>query len=335
MEQRYSDHWPEYLMEAGGLCLFMISACVFTTMLEHPGSPIRQRLGSAFLRRTIIGVAMGLTAIGLIYSPWGKQSGAHLNPSVTITFFRLGKLARADALFYVLAQFAGATAGVLASSFLLNRWISHPAVNYVVTVPGQAGTTTAFIAELLISFFLMTVILFASNSKSFPAFTGVLAGILIATYIALEAPLSGMSMNPARTLGSALSSDVWKDWWIYFTAPPIGMLAAAELYSRLRGASGVVCAKLHHQNSKRCIFRCGFHGWKHGEGGGTGTCRRARLRAKDSWLRTRGIFVAPAAGCRIGRCRSKRLTQCMTVSPIAFSIRRNITSPRLTLSQEP
>ena len=155
MEQRYSDHWPEYLMEAGGLCLFMISACVFTTMLEHPGSPIRQRLGSAFLRRTIIGVAMGLTAIGLIYSPWGKQSGAHLNPAVTITFFRLGKLARADALFYVLAQFAGATAGVLASSFLLNRWISHPAVNYAVTVPGAGGTAIAFAAELLISFLLM------------------------------------------------------------------------------------------------------------------------------------------------------------------------------------
>ena len=258
MEQRYSDHWPEYLMEAGGLCLFMISACVFTTMLEHPGSPIRQRLGSAFLRRMIIGVGMGLTAIGLIYSPWGKQSGAHLNPSVTITFFRLGKLARADALFYVLAQFAGATAGVFASSFLLNRWISHPAVNYAVTVPGAAGTAIAFGAELLISFLLMTVILFVSNSNTLPAFTGFIAGILVATYIILESPLSGMSMNPARTLGSAALSHTWKAWWIYFTAPPIGMLAAGELYLRLRGGRGILCAKLHHQNDKRCIFHCGF-----------------------------------------------------------------------------
>jgi len=258
MEQRYSDHWPEYLMEAGGLCLFMISACVFTTMLEHPGSPIRQRLGSAFLRRMIIGVGMGLTAIGLIYSPWGKQSGAHLNPSVTITFFRLGKLARGDALFYVLAQFAGATAGVFASSFLLNRWISHPAVNYAVTVPGAAGTAIAFGAELLISFLLMTVILFVSNSNTLPAFTGFIAGILVATYITLESPLSGMSMNPARTLGSAALSHNWKAWWIYFTAPPIGMLAAGELYLRLRGGRGILCAKLHHQNDKRCIFHCGF-----------------------------------------------------------------------------
>ena len=258
MEQRYSDHWPEYLMEAGGLGLFMISACFFTTMLEHPGSPVRQWLGSAFLRRTIIGVAMGLTAIGLIYSPWGKQSGAHFNPSVTITFFRLGKLARADALFYVLAQFAGATAGVFASSFLLNRWISHPAVNYAVTAPGAAGTAIAFGAELLISFLLMMVILFVSNSKTLPAFTGVIAGILVATYITLESPLSGMSMNRARTVGSAALSHTWKAWWIYFTAPPIGMLAAGELCLRLRGARGILCAKLHHQNDKRCIFRCGF-----------------------------------------------------------------------------
>jgi len=258
MGQRYSDHWPEYLMEAGGLCLFMISACVFTTMLEHPGSPIRQWLGIAFLRRMIIGAGMGLTAIGLIYSPWGKQSGAHLNPSVTITFFRLGKLARTDALFYVLAQFAGATAGVFASSFLLNRWISHPAVNYAVTVPGAAGTAIAFGAELLISFLLMTVILFVSNSSTLPAFTGFIAGILVATYITLESPLSGMSMNPARTLGSAALSHTWKAWWIYFTAPPIGMLAAGELYLRLRGGRGILCAKLHHQNDKRCIFHCGF-----------------------------------------------------------------------------
>ena len=258
MEPRQSDHWPEYLMEAGGLGIFMISACVFTTIMEHPASPIRQWIENALVRRMIIGIGMGLTAIGLIYSPWGKQSGAHLNPSVSITFFRLGKLARADALFYVIAQFAGADAGVFVSRLLLRRWISHPAVDYAITVPGAAGTAVAFAAELFISFLLMTLILFVSNGKSFPALTGILAGILIATYITLEAPLSGMSMNPARTFGSALSSHVWTDWWIYFTAPPIGMLSAAELYLRLRGASGVVCAKLHHQNNKRCIFRCGF-----------------------------------------------------------------------------
>ena len=274
MELRQSDHWREYLMEAGGLASFMVSACVFTTIVEHPGSPIRQWIDSSLIRRMIVGMGMGLTAIGLIYSPWGKQSGAHLNPSVTITFLRLRKLSRTDALFYVLAQFAGAAAGVSVSALLLRHWISDPAVNYVITVPGPAGTAAAFAAELVISFLLMTMILFVSNSKAFPALTGILAGILIATYITLEAPLSGMSMNPARTLGSALSSHVWKEWWVYFTAPPIGMLAAAELYRQLRGASGVICAKMHHQNDKRCIFYCGFRQTaKVASGGGTMQCQ--------------------------------------------------------------
>ena len=254
----HSDHWREYLMEAGGLGLFMISACAFTTVLEHPGSPVRQWLGNAFVRRTIVGVGMGLTAIALIYSPWGKQSGAHLNPSVTITFLRLGKLTRMDALFYVLAQFAGAVAGVLVSSVFLGHWIAHPAVNYAATVPGTAGTAMAFAAELVISFLLMMTILFASNSRTLSALTGVIAGVLVATYISLESPLSGMSMNPARTLGSAVPSHMWKAWWIYFTAPPIGMLAAAEFYRQVRGLNRVICAKLHHQNDKRCIFNCGF-----------------------------------------------------------------------------
>jgi aquaporin Z len=252
------NHWREYLMEASGLGVFMVSACLFTTVIEHPGSPIRQWIANAFLRRILIGVAMGLTAIGLIYSPWGKQSGAHLNPSVSVTFFRLGKLSRSDAVFYVLAQFVGADLGMLVSASFLRHWISNPAVNYAVTVPGPRGDGVAFGAEFVIAFALMTMILFVSNGTRFPTFTGVLAGILVATYVTLEAPLSGMSMNPARTFGSALISHVWNGWWIYFTAPPIGMLAAAELYLRLRGPHSVVCAKLHHQNDRRCIFLCGY-----------------------------------------------------------------------------
>jgi aquaporin Z len=258
MTESTSDHWREYLMEAGGLGIFMISACVFTTVIEHPGSPIRQWIASAVIRRIIIGAGMGLTAIGLIYSPWGKQSGAHFNPSVTITFFRLGKVTLRDAFFYVLAQFVGADVGVLVSAFFLRQWISDPSVNYAATVPGPKGAGLAFTAELFISFVLMTMILFVSNGARFAAFTGVVAGILVATYISLEAPLSGMSMNPARTVGSALSAQLWTGWWIYFTAPVIGMLAAAEFYQRLRGAHRVVCAKLHHQNDKRCIFHCGY-----------------------------------------------------------------------------
>jgi aquaporin Z len=89
-------------------------------------------------------------------------------------------------------------------------------------------------------------------------FTGLFAAALVALYITFEAPISGMSMNPARTFGSAFSAHVWTALWIYFCAPPLGMLLAAEVYVRLRGTKSVLCAKLHHQNSQRCIFRCGY-----------------------------------------------------------------------------
>jgi len=97
-----------------------------------------------------------------------------------------------------------------------------------------------------------------SNSKRLAGFTGIFAGILVATYITVEAPLSGMSMNPARTFGSALPAHMWKDSWIYFSAPPLGTLAAAEAYVKLAGAHKVICAKLHHGAGERCIFKCGY-----------------------------------------------------------------------------
>jgi aquaporin Z len=96
-------HWPEYLMEAAGLGIFMVSACGFGTLLEYPASPVRQAIPDPLARRALMGLAMGLTAIALVYSPWGKRSGAHLNPAVTWTFWRLGKVAPRDALAYPLA----------------------------------------------------------------------------------------------------------------------------------------------------------------------------------------------------------------------------------------
>ena len=245
-------------MEAAGLGIFMLSACVFVTILEYPGSPIRQTIADPIIRRALMGLAMGLTAIGIIYSPWGKQSGAHINPSITMAFLRLGKIEPWDAVFYMGAQFVGGLSGVLLTALLLGSTLAHPSVNYVATIPGTDGTGIAFIAELAISFILMSVVLVATNTQQLARWTGLFAGLLLATYITVEAPLSGMSMNPARTFASALPAQLWTALWVYFTAPLVGMLLAAELYLRLKGAHEVFCAKLHHQNNKRCIFKCGY-----------------------------------------------------------------------------
>lgn len=252
-------HWPEYLMEAAGLGIFMVSASVFTILLYHPASPALRILPEEFARRVLMGLAMGLTAIGIIYSPWGKQSGAHLNPAVTLTFFRLGKVAPWDAVFYVVAQFAGGVAGVALVAAVAGKWLAHPSVNYVATLPGPGGTGAAFIGEVLIAFILMSVVLVVSNTPRLARYTGLFAGACVAAFITFEAPISGMSMNPARTFGSAVLPQLWDSLWIYFIAPPLGMLAAAALYLRLKHAVG--CAKLHHQNKLRCIF-CEYHAAK-------------------------------------------------------------------------
>jgi aquaporin Z len=252
------QHWPEYLIEAIGLGLFMLSACVFVSLLEHPNSPVRQLVTEPFLRRIPIGFAMGLTAVALIYSPWGQRSGAHFNPSVTLTFWRLGKVAPWDAVFYMAAQFTGAIAGVGVAAIILETWLAHPAVRHAATVPGPGGPGVAFVAELLISFLLMTVVLTVSNRPRLNRFTGLCAGSLVASYIVFEAPLSGMSMNAARTVGSAVYAQAWMARWVYFTAPVLGMLSAAQLYVSVRGVQKIYCAKLHHHNAQRCIFRCDY-----------------------------------------------------------------------------
>jgi len=245
-------HWPEYLMEAAGLGIFMVSASVFTILLYHPASPAVRVLPEEFPRRVLMGLAMGLTAIGIIYSPWGKQSGAHLNPAVTLTFFQLGKVAPWDAVFYVVAQFAGGVAGVVLVAAVAGKLLAHPSVNYVATLPGSGGIGAAFLGELVIALILMSVVLVVSNTQNLARFTGLFAGACVAVFIPFEAPISGMSMNPARTFGSAVLPHLWDSLWIYFLAPPLGMLAAAAVHLRLKHAVG--CAKLHHQNKLRCIF---------------------------------------------------------------------------------
>lgn len=259
MIEALTRHWPEYLMEGAELGTFMVSASLFAVILEHPASPVRQAVADPFLRRAVMGLAMGLTAVGVIYSPWGKQSGAHFNPAVTLTFFRLGLVEPWDAFFYVVSQFAGGLVGLLLAAAALRGRLADPAVDYVVTVPGALGPGVAFQAEFLISLGLMLMVLALTNTPRLARFTGLFVGALIAIYVAVEAPFSGMSMNPARTLGSAVPARMWTGLWVYFTAPPLGMLAAAAVYAWSTGGRRARSAKLHHDNRKRCIFRCSHH----------------------------------------------------------------------------
>jgi aquaporin Z len=250
-------------MEAAALGMFMISACVFGVVLEHPSSPVRQALTDSLVRQVLAGIAMGLTAVSIISSPWGQRSGAHMNPAFTLTFLSLGKIAPWDALFYMSAQFAGGLAGVLIAGGVLGPRLSAPPVQYVPTLPGAGGAWIAFAAEFAISFLLVAIVLNVSNCRRTARFTPWIAGLLVALYIGIESPLSGMSMNPARTVASALPSGIWTAFWVYVLAPPLGMLSAAQVYRRSRGIHRVFCAKYHHHNHKRCIFRCNYGALQH------------------------------------------------------------------------
>jgi aquaporin Z len=163
-----------------------------------------------------------------------------------------------DAAFYVVGQFTGGVLGVLLADLMIGSPLRHSAVNYVATRPGMSGVPLAFWGEFVISLVMMTTVLLVSNSKQLSRWTPVFAGFLVASFITFESPLSGMSMNPARTFGSAYFADEWAALWIYFTAPPIAMLLATQLYRFFFGSHSVFCAKFHHHNGQRCIFRCNY-----------------------------------------------------------------------------
>ena len=242
-------------MEAGEVALYLFLTCIFASLLLSPASPVRRFVGSTAGLRALMGLAVGATVIAIIMSPWGKQSGGHFNPALTLAFYRLGKVRSPDALFYIVAQFSGAIGGVCVARYLLPDIVGRQGLRYAVTAPGVHGSFLAFICELTISFVLMSTILFVSSRETLVRYTPYFVGFLYAAFITLEAPLSGMSMNPARSFAPALHVSYWHALWLYLIAPTAGMLVASEVFLRTRGGVPPLCAKLHHTNDKRCIFR--------------------------------------------------------------------------------
>lgn len=245
-----------YAIDGALLGLFMVSACSFGALFEHPSSPVRQVIEFGFARRACLGVAMGLTALGLIYSPWGKRSGALMNPAMTLCFLRLGGLEPRHALGYVAGQFVGATLGVASAAWFFRSWLAHPAVNYVVTEPGAHGPLIAWLAEATIGFVMATVVMSVNRVPRLAPRAGFFAAALLALFIAFEAPLSGTSMNPARSFGSALLANSFHGFWIYLSAPVCGMLFGAEMQGWLVARHSRLCGKVNHSEAVACFVRC-------------------------------------------------------------------------------
>jgi aquaporin Z len=179
-----------------------------------------------------------------------------MNPAVTLCFLRLGRISPRDAAGFIAGQVVGALLAMTLMSVVLSRWLSDPSVHYVTTRPGPLGPEVAWVAEFVITLVLMSVVLTLNRRPKLAPRTGFFTATLILIYITFESPLSGMSMNPARSLGSAATAGTWSSLWVYFTAPPLGMLAAVELQRLLGVEKTRLCGKLTHSPWIACVFPC-------------------------------------------------------------------------------
>lgn len=258
LAQAIQTHWREYLMEGTEIAVLMLSTCICGALIYSRDSPLRDVNLSPASKSMLMGVSIATTTFLIIRSPFGRRTGAHFNPAVTLTFFWLGRVHRWDATCYVMAQFAGAVAGVLVADQIPGLQLSATPIRYLVTIPGSHGSAVAFLGEYLLSAALMGVVLYSSNHRRLTRFAPLFVGLLTVSYFAFSPSISGYSINPARSFSSALFAWIWQGIWIYFLAPALGMLTAATFYIRTFGPDSVYCAKVFHDLRSVCPFFCRF-----------------------------------------------------------------------------
>ena len=246
-------------MEFAETCALMFCICSFGTLIYSHESPLKHWSLSSAGKSFLMGTAVALTTFLIIHSPFGRRTGAHFNPAITITYFYLDRVHHWDTLHYILSQFAGGLTGVLLAYEVFGSSLSSAPVSFVITTPGYFGSLMAFAAEFLLSGLMMGAVLFATNWRPLAKFSPiVIAGVTVFYYV-LCPSISGFSVNPARSFASAFFARVWYGIWVYFVAPCAGMLAAANLYLRLRGPEQVYCAKIYHDMQSVCPFNCQFY----------------------------------------------------------------------------
>jgi aquaporin NIP len=180
----------------------------------------------------VVGIALtfGLIIMAMVYAT-GHLSGAHINPAVTIAFTLTRHFPGRDALAYVAAQLSGAALGGLV---LLAVWTDRPA-HLGATLP-TVGVGSALVYEVVLSAILMFVIMaVATDSRAVGAGAAIAIGGAVGLDALLGGPVTGASMNPARSVGPALAAGEWKDLWLYVVGPVLGAALGALAYQAVRG----------------------------------------------------------------------------------------------------
>ena len=246
-------------MEAAELGALMLGICLFGTLFYSSASPSADLALPHSIRAVLMGFCVAATTFLIIRSRFGRRSGAHFNPAITLTYLWLGRIHRWDALCYVVAQFCGALAGVFVARQILGMHLSAAPVQYVVTTPGTYGNATAFLAEYLLSGVLMGLVLFATNHRILARFSPLLVASLTVFYYAICSSIAGFSVKPGshflfRLFCLALvgSLDLFRGSLSRYAD------RRCYLYIRAAGPAKVYCAKVFHDLHSPCPFPCRF-----------------------------------------------------------------------------
>ncbi len=252
---RPAPPWPVYGAELAGTALLVAVGLSIVILDFGDGSPVARLVPSAGFRRLITGFLFGTTGALIAVSPLGRVSGAHINPAVTIGFRLLGKLRTRDAIGYVAAQLAGAVLGAIP---LLLWGRTGRSVAFGATLP-QAGRADSAVlgGEIAATLCLILGLFLFLRHRRIRRFTPLLFPVLYAAMVFLEGPLSGTSTNPARSLGPAVVSGVWRGWWIYWVGPLAAtVMGVAILRVPLLGRVEIEVAKLwHFEHDRHGVFR--------------------------------------------------------------------------------
>jgi len=244
--------WQPLAAELAGTALLVLIGLSLVIVMFGAGSPLPQWIPDEGLRRLGTGFLFGTTGALIALSPLGKESGAHINPVVTLGFWMMGKLETRMAIGYVVAQLVGACVGSLP---LLAWGAMGRSVEFGATLPGAGFSLgVVLLGEVVTTFTMVSLLSTFLGFRVIRPWTPALFPFLYAIMVWLEAPISGTSTNPARSLGPALIAGEWQGWWIYWLGPLIGTVLAVIACSQL--AKRIEVAKLYHFDSDhRRIFR--------------------------------------------------------------------------------
>ncbi|MFF0142183.1 MIP/aquaporin family protein [Streptomyces sp. NPDC005227] len=241
--------WREICSEFLGTALLLLFGLSAIVINFSPNSPMISLAPSQDMRRLLTALLFSASATVIIYSPLGRISGGHINPVITLAFFRLGKLTPKGAGAYVLAQLGGAVTGTVTVALIWGHRASE--VRLGATVPGRAGVWPALGAEAIATFLAISLILTFIERPRLMPFTAAAAGLLGAVLTYSTVRFSGASLNPARSAGPALVGGTWMSFWIYLLAPSVGALGAATLHRH----HIIPCGKLFHDAAYACHFK--------------------------------------------------------------------------------